>query len=398
MPTSSPWSSTGRSRRASSSRSATTSTSTWSCPSGRRPRRVASRGRRRARRGEALLDSLRCSTSGATPRSTRRFGPGRSSIWGPNAAGKTSLLEAIVLLALGSLASDLDRRRDDPLGPAAGARRRPRAAGRRTRPSRSPWWPAGAGQRKRIRVNGVPRRASELLGVLRVVLFAPEEMLLVAGSPVAAPRSRSTCWPVSARRRTCATSRRTAARSSSATACCARSARSRPRATSSGSGTRRLLEAGGAIVAERLRLLEELAEPLPARARGDRAGRGGRSGLTLRYETNAPALPRRDAARRAGAAARARPPRRRSGTARTLVGPHRDDLVVRAGRSRSRGVRVAGPAADGDPRLQAGRARPADRARWPAAAAPARRRLQRARPGASRPPRASDRGTARRRS
>ena len=41
-------------------------------------------------------------------------------------------------------------------------------------------------QRKRIRVNGVPRRAQACSGVLRVVLFAPEEMLLVAGFPVAA--------------------------------------------------------------------------------------------------------------------------------------------------------------------------------------------------------------------
>ena len=39
------------------------------------------------------------------------------------------------------------------------------------------------GQRKRIRVNGVPRRSPSLAGTLRVVLFAPEEMLLIAGSP-----------------------------------------------------------------------------------------------------------------------------------------------------------------------------------------------------------------------
>ena len=39
------------------------------------------------------------------------------------------------------------------------------------------------GQRKRIRVNGVPRRATALCGVLRTVMFAPEDMLLVAGSP-----------------------------------------------------------------------------------------------------------------------------------------------------------------------------------------------------------------------
>ncbi len=42
---------------------------------------------------------------------------------------------------------------------------------------------SASGGRKRIRVNGVGRRASGLLGVLRTVTFAPEEMLLVAGGP-----------------------------------------------------------------------------------------------------------------------------------------------------------------------------------------------------------------------
>src|SRR5262245_65971847 len=42
---------------------------------------------------------------------------------------------------------------------------------------------SGTAGRKRIRVNGIARRASGLSGLLRVVLFAPEEMLLIAGSP-----------------------------------------------------------------------------------------------------------------------------------------------------------------------------------------------------------------------
>ena len=41
----------------------------------------------------------------------------------------------------------------------------------------------GTAGRKRIRVNGIPRRATTLSDHLRVVVFAPEEMLLVAGSP-----------------------------------------------------------------------------------------------------------------------------------------------------------------------------------------------------------------------
>src|SRR5215212_5981225 len=42
---------------------------------------------------------------------------------------------------------------------------------------------AAGGARKRIRVNGVARRATALSERLRVVLFAPEDMLLVVGSP-----------------------------------------------------------------------------------------------------------------------------------------------------------------------------------------------------------------------
>jgi DNA replication and repair protein RecF len=41
----------------------------------------------------------------------------------------------------------------------------------------------GPGSRKRVRVNGVPRRPSALGQVLRAVVFAPEDMLLVVGSP-----------------------------------------------------------------------------------------------------------------------------------------------------------------------------------------------------------------------
>src|SRR5262245_31768488 len=110
------------------------------------------------------------------------FEAGAQLVWGPNAAGKTSLLEAIVLLGWGRYhrtsadgelirwGSDLARVEghvdDEVLEVAV---QRSGADGR--------------GGRKRIRVNGVGRRASGLGRVLRVVLFAPEEMLLVIGPP-----------------------------------------------------------------------------------------------------------------------------------------------------------------------------------------------------------------------
>ncbi|MDP9482903.1 MAG: AAA family ATPase, partial [Chloroflexota bacterium] len=119
------------------------------------------------------------------------FGAGPQLVWGPNAAGKTSLVEAIVLLAWGrshrtSADAEIIRWGTD-LARIEGV----------VQPE--PGDPAGdrgpdtievalsragvAGSRKRIRVNGVGRRADGLVGLLRTVVFAPEEMLLVAGSP-----------------------------------------------------------------------------------------------------------------------------------------------------------------------------------------------------------------------
>jgi DNA replication and repair protein RecF len=91
-----------------------------------------------------------------------------------------------------------------------------------------------------------------------------------------------------------------------------------------------LLDAGAAIVAERLRLLDELAEPL-ALAHAEIAPDETPAGrLGLRYETNAPRLP--------GESPREALARRLEETAEkevwngtTLVGPHRDDLVFELG-------------------------------------------------------------------
>src|SRR5215212_6368750 len=111
-----------------------------------------------------------------------RFGSGPQLIVGPNAAGKTSLIEAIVLLAWGrSHRTSTDAEMIRWGRPFARVQGEVRAA--RDATLEVVLVAAGAGQHKRIRVNGVPRRASGLLGALRVVVFAPEEMLLVAGSP-----------------------------------------------------------------------------------------------------------------------------------------------------------------------------------------------------------------------
>ena len=169
-----------------------------SCHSARRPRRAveAARG---VRPRTTTLDSITIRDLRGYAELDASFGPGPQLIAGPNAAGKTSLLEAIVLLAWGRShrtstdgemvrwGADLTRiegragaetievalvRSGSEAGAPNGS---PAATGSSGR--------AGGGARKRIRVNGVPRRATALVGLLRAVLFAPEEMLLVVGSP-----------------------------------------------------------------------------------------------------------------------------------------------------------------------------------------------------------------------
>ena len=188
-----------------------------------------------------------------------------------------------------------------------------------------------SGSRKRIRVNGVGRRADGLVGLLRTVVFAPEEMLLVAGSPglrrasldaLAGQRSAAYLRDLSAYGRVL------------------QQRNSLLRAIREEGADRaelhfwdgNFLDAGGAIVDERLALLAALADPL-ARAHAEIAPEeAGVAPLRLRYATNAPAAPGespRDALERR----LAETAEREVWNGATLVGPHRDDFVFeQAGR------------------------------------------------------------------
>ncbi|HKG57681.1 MAG TPA: DNA replication and repair protein RecF, partial [Candidatus Limnocylindrales bacterium] len=254
------------------------------------------------------------------------FGAGPQLVWGPNAAGKTSLLEAIVLAAWGrshrtTTDAELIRWGADLARVEArvGAETLEVALVRPSAPGST-----GAG-RKRVRVNGVARRASGLVGVLRTVVFAPEEMLLVAGAPglrrsavdqLAAQRSPAYAHDL-------ATYGRTLQQRNSLLRAI--------REEQAGRDELRywdgaLLDSGGAIVAERLRLLTDVAAPV-AHAHAEIAPEEADAGrLTLRYETNAPAD--------AGESPRDALERRLRETAdkeiwngATLVGPHRDDVI-----------------------------------------------------------------------
>jgi DNA replication and repair protein RecF len=251
------------------------------------------------------------------------FGSGPQLIVGPNAAGKTTLVEAIVLLAWGhshrtSTDAELVRWGSE-LARVEGL------AGHETIEVAFAR-PAGGGTaHKRIRVNGVGRRATGLVGLLRSVVFAPEEMLLVAGSP----GLRRTALDQLATQRSAAFGRDLATY--------ARTLRHRNsllRAIREEQAQRdelrfwdaSFLDAGGAIVAARLRLLEDLAAPL-ARAHAEIApDEAATARLSLSYATNAPALPgetpRDSLERRLGETAE-----KEIWNGTTLVGPHRDDMV-----------------------------------------------------------------------
>ena len=132
----------------------------------------------------ATLETLRLADLRSYAALEVDFGPGPHLVWGPNAAGKTSLLEAMVVLARGS--SHRTTADAELIRWGADVTRIEARAGTDeievalVRPGSAA---AATGARKRIRVNGVTRRATALSERLRVVLFAPEDMLLVAGSP-----------------------------------------------------------------------------------------------------------------------------------------------------------------------------------------------------------------------
>ncbi|MGZ8436963.1 MAG: DNA replication/repair protein RecF [Candidatus Limnocylindrales bacterium] len=252
------------------------------------------------------------------------FAPGPHLIWGPNAAGKTSLLEAMVLLAWGrshrtTADGELIRWGTDL------ARVEGRAGADVIEVAIVRSGASGSAGRKRIRVNGLPRRATGLAGLLRVVVFAPEEMLLIAGSP-------------SLRR---AVIDQLAASSSpayaDALATYGRTLQQRNgllRAIREEGAARdelrfwdgAFLDSGAAIVAERRRLLEVLADPLAAAHAEIAPDEAAVARLTLAYATNAPAQPG-ETARQALARRLAETADKEVWNGSTLIGPHRDDLV-----------------------------------------------------------------------
>jgi DNA replication and repair protein RecF len=177
-----------------------------------------------------------------------------------------------------------------------------------------------------VRVNGVPRRPTALGGALRVVLFAPEEMLLVIGSPglrrdaidrIAGDRSP-------AHERAAATYERTL-----------RQRNSLLKSIREGTAGRDqlrywdevLIASGGEVIGARLDALDALAAAL-ASAHGEIAPDEGP--LSLLYLGSAPPRPG-ESPRDALARRLAETAEKEVWNGSTLVGPHRDDVAFLLG-------------------------------------------------------------------
>jgi DNA replication and repair protein RecF len=265
------------------------------------------------------------------------FPPGPQVIVGPNAVGKTNLLEALSVLALGHS----HRTRADPElvrwgagfarleatveGPAGAAL--PPGADSPSEELEVLLPGSGVpGLRKQVRVNGVPRRADVLGSHFRAVMFSPEAMLLVVGPP-ALRRDEidglaGQLWPV--HRRALATYGRALAQRNSLLRRIREGQASRDQLPF---WDRAIIEDGGGITERRLRVIEDLGRPLSA-AHVEIAPE--EPELALSYVSSAPP----HAGESPGAALR----RRLGETAdkeiwngMTLVGPHRDDAAFQLG-------------------------------------------------------------------
>jgi DNA replication and repair protein RecF len=188
---------------------------------------------------------------------------------------------------------------------------------------------AGAAGRKRIRVNGLGRRAASLAQILRVVVFAPEEMLLIAGSPSlrrgALDQLAGAGSPAYVD--ALAVYGRTLQQRNSLLRAIREEGASRDELRF-WDGT--LLDTGAAIVSERHRLLARLAEPLAAAHAEIAPDEADAGRLAIRYVTNVPALPG-ESPRDALARRLAETAEKEVWNGTTLVGPHRDDLAFELG-------------------------------------------------------------------
>jgi DNA replication and repair protein RecF len=275
---------------------------------------------------------------------TLELAAGVTVLVGPNAQGKTNLLEAINRAATGGshrVAGDGPLVR---LGAEVGAIRAELEtdAGRR----RTLELEVGSGRRTRTRVDGQDvRRVAEALGVLRAVLFAPEDVAIVRGDP--GERRRFLDDLLSQRRPAYAAARAEYERALRQRNQLLKQARVlSPSARSAASSTLevwtdQLVTYGTQVVAARVAAVRALAGPTD-RAYRDLADRP--EPVELTYRSSAGPLPDDGAAVPSPSAVAATLRRALAEVADderargvTLVGPHRDDFDITIGPLSARG-------------------------------------------------------------
>ncbi len=130
-----------------------------------------------------ILTSLRLQNFRSYPKHTFELSPYTTLVVGPNTAGKTNLLEAIMMLATGkSFRADMDRemiRWNEEVGRVAAD-----VGDTKLEMVLTGGLVGGqAAPMKKYLVNGVSRRPIDFVGNLRAVLFWPEHLELVTDSP-----------------------------------------------------------------------------------------------------------------------------------------------------------------------------------------------------------------------
>jgi DNA replication and repair protein RecF len=260
---------------------------------------------------------------------TVALGPGLNVVSGPNAQGKTNLLEALATAALtrsprAASAAELVRWGSDAARVRAVVQRPEGATIIDLRLHR----PGGQGSAVRtITVDGSARAARAVLGICPVVLFWPEDLLLVKGGPEARRRLLDIVIAQTDPRTAAELVRyRRVLDQRNALLRQVRLGQSTPAPLAG--FTTELARSAGAVLVARIRLVESLA-PLAAEALGEISD--GREHLDLRYraeglEGELPATAE-EATDRLSAALLAR---RAEELARgvSVAGPHRDDVEV----------------------------------------------------------------------
>ncbi|MGM0817825.1 MAG: DNA replication/repair protein RecF [Actinomycetota bacterium] len=277
------------------------------------------------------------------------LGPGVRVLLGPNAQGKTNLLEAVHYLATGAshrVASDAPLVRSG--APAAVLRAQARVGEDARRATIELEIRPGA--RSRAQVNGQPqRRVADAVGIVRAVLFAPEDLALVRGDP--ADRRRFLDGLLAQRRPAYAAARGEYERVLRQRNQLLKDARRRATGADAtlSDWTDALARAGATLLAARIAVVHALAGPTAAAYRELLAGPAGPEAaddVALAYESSTgrriPAEPSAgvpDPAElveelRVALAERADEEVDRG---ITLVGPHRDELALAIGDLPARG-------------------------------------------------------------